>query len=183
MPLFYKREQANACCPRLRGALRQRWRQSEVYPLPALSMEATKSPRPSTSLLFLRRIPSRGADVVHGNQKEKEKVVKHATLKIPLKSMRIWLLAMLRAAAGMSCSPELHLTSYIFFPPSFSWVHPTVCKCNFIREKTTAAQLQNLSQACIPSSSLKVIFSTIVTLPIYILVKAMWHLHRRKQAG
>lgn len=64
--------------------------------------------------------PKQGAEAVHGNQKGKETVVKHATLKIPLKLMRIWLLAMSRAAAGPRHGLDLKLNSYIFFPPSFS---------------------------------------------------------------
>lgn len=83
-------------------------------------MEATQSPRPSTSPLLLGRIPNSGADVVHRNQQGEETAVKHAILKITLKPMRIWPLAMSMAAAGPSHSLELQLTSYIFFSPSFS---------------------------------------------------------------
>lgn len=90
-------------------------------PSPACAAtEAAQSPRPSAPPLLLGRIPSRGAELVRGTQKGKETVVKHAILKIPLKSMGTWPLAMSRAAAGPSRGLELQLTSYIFFSPSFS---------------------------------------------------------------
>lgn len=88
---------------------------------------------------------------------ERQTVVKHATLKIPLKLMRIWLLAMSRAAAGPCHGLELQLLH--LFSPSFSWVHLAVCKHNFIREKnhskaTQCTQKHETSPALEPQSHL-----------------------------
>lgn len=106
--------------PKAASALWQCWQQSGGFTAACTVTEATQSPGPRTSLPLLGCILSRGAEAVHGNQKGKQTVVKHTTLKIPLKLMRIWLLAMSRAAAGPCHGLELQLNSYIFFPPSFS---------------------------------------------------------------
>lgn len=130
MAPFYSRGRANACCPRLRGALlAAKWG-------PSAATEATQSPRPCSSPLLLGRIPSRGADAVHGNQKGKETVVEHAILQIPLKSMRIWPLATSRAAAGPSRGLELQLTRYVFFPPLFPEYIPLYVNITSLEEKT-----------------------------------------------
>lgn len=150
MPLFYNWEQANACCPRL--------------PVPCGSAGSKVGlhcclcchrghPKPGAKLVTAspRAHPKQGAEALHGKQKGKEKVVKYATLKIPLKLMRIWLLAMSRASAGPRHGLELQLNSYIFFPPSSSWVHLAVWN---IREKNTAKQ-PNASQRHATSPALE----------------------------
>lgn len=144
MPLFYNWEQANACCPGFPVPCGSAGSKGEGFTAACTVTEATQSPGPSTSLPLLGCIPSRGAEAVHGNQKGKETVVKHATLKIPLKLMRIWLLAMSRAAAGPHHGLELQLNSYIFFPPFLEYILLYV-NITLLEKKTTAKQ-PNASQ-------------------------------------